>query len=226
MDDHAALLASLQHGDSFFPSGAVSFSWGLETLQAEGRVTTVDEVAAFVEDQLRNRWATFDRPALAGAYQSAGDLEEVSRIDYLVEAQTLAAELRAGSRRQGAALLSVHEKLGTEGATAYRARISAGEALGHACVVQGLVWRGTGMTLPAAEAVSAHGLSVGLLGAALRLGMIGHLDAQCCLQGLRDVIARILTQKRLAPTDLRAFTPEADIAVMRHETADSRLFAT
>lgn len=226
MDDHAGLLASLQHGDSFFPSGAVSFSWGLETLQAEGRVTSVDDVTKFVEDQLRNRWATLDRPALAGAYEAGTDLDEIRRIDFLVEAQTLAAELRTGSRRAGAALLAVHEKLGTGGAAAYRKLVGAGEALGHACVVQGLAWRGVGMTLPAAEAVSAHGLSVGLLGAALRLGMIGHIDAQRCLQGLRETITRLLGQERLAVAEFRAFTPEADIAVMRHETAESRLFAT
>ena len=39
----------------------------------------------------------------------------MSRIDRLVEAQTLAVELRRGSCRSGAALLAVHEKLGTPG---------------------------------------------------------------------------------------------------------------
>ena len=36
--DVAADLAALQFGDSFFPSGAVSFSLGLETLYADGIV--------------------------------------------------------------------------------------------------------------------------------------------------------------------------------------------
>jgi urease accessory protein len=226
MDEPTDLLAALQHGDSFFPSGAVSFSWGLETLQADGRVTSASQVAAFVADQLCHRWASFDRPALAAAHGAAVDLDEVRRIDDLVEAQTLAAELRSGSRRAGAALLAVHEKLGTAGAAPYRALVRAGEAPGHAAVVQGLVWWGAGLSLPAAEAVSAHGLCVGLLGAALRLGLIGHVEAQRSLQALRGEIAGILSAAPLPLAALRAFTPEADIAVMRHETAETRLFAT
>ena len=226
MDEPSDLLAALQHGDSFFPSGAMSFSWGLETLQADGRVVTAAHVAAFVADQLRHRWATFDRLALASAHRAAGDLEEVRRIDELVEAQTLAAELRTGSRRVGGALLAVHEKLGTTGAAPYRALVRAGEAPGHAAVVQGLVWRGAGLSLAAAEAVSAHGLAVGLVGAALRLGIIGHVEAQRSLQALRGEIAGLLSAQAPGAAAMHAFTPAADIAVMRHETAESRLFAT
>lgn len=231
MDEPSDLLAALQHGDSFFPSGAMSFSWGLETLQADGRVVSAAHVAAFVADQLRHRWATFDRPALAAAHRAAANgaadnLEEVRRIDELVEAQTLAAELRAGSRRVGGGLLAVHEKLGTAGAAPYRALVRAGEAPGHAAVVQGLVWQGAGLSLAAAEAVSAHGIAVGLLGAALRLGIIGHVEAQRSLQALRDEIAGLLSAQAPGPAAMHAFTPAADIAVMRHETAESRLFAT
>ena len=39
MSDVADALAVLQFGDSFFPSGAVSFSWGLEGLSDSGVVT-------------------------------------------------------------------------------------------------------------------------------------------------------------------------------------------
>jgi len=37
-DGIGAVLVALQHGDSFFPGGAVSFSWGLEALRADERV--------------------------------------------------------------------------------------------------------------------------------------------------------------------------------------------
>ena len=66
MSAAADQLALLQHGDSFFPSGAVSFSWGLETLAEDGRVATAADVAAFLEGQLRWRWATCDRGAFGG----------------------------------------------------------------------------------------------------------------------------------------------------------------
>lgn len=223
--DALADLALLQFGDSFFPSGAVSFSWGLETLCADGRVASAAEVSSFLQGQLVHRWATCDRPALAAAHRAADDPEAVAEIDRLLEAQTLARELREGSRRSGGALLAVHEKLGTPGAGPYRARVRAGGAPGHASAVQGLVGRGAGLALGPCEALSAHTLSVGLLGAAIRLGVIGHLDAQRALLEARDLVAGLLARPAPPPETMNAFTPEAEIAAMRHETAETRLFA-
>ncbi len=218
-------LALLQFGDSFFPSGAVSFSWGLETLCADERIASAQQVHSFLIGQLQHRWATCDRPALATAYRAADDPDTLAEIDRLLEAQTLAAELRDGSRRSGEALLTVHEKLGTPGAASYRALVRSGRAPGHLSVVQGLVGRGVGLAPEACEVLSAHTLSVGLLGAALRLGVIGHVDAQRGLQQARPVIAEILKVPAPGIETMSAFTPEAEIAVMRHETAEARLFA-
>ncbi len=225
MTDPAADLTLLQYADSFFPSGAVSFSWGLETLCADGCIVAAPEVSSFLHGQLRHRWATCDRPAVAAAHRAADDLDTVASLDHLLEAQTLAAELRDGSRRCGGALLAVHEELGTPGAEFYRALVRSGGAPGHLAAVQGLVGRGVGLTLTACEILSAHTLSVGLLGAALRLGMIGHLAAQRSLQQARELIAEILAVPAPGVETISAFTPEAEIAVMRHETAETRLFA-
>jgi urease accessory protein len=225
MTDPAADLTLLQYGDSFFPSGAVSFSWGLETLCADGCIAAAPQVSSFLHGQLRHRWATCDRPAMVAAHRAAEDLETIARLDRLLDAQTLADELRDGSRRCGGALLAVHEKLGTPGAEPYRALVRSRDALGHLAAVQGLVGRGVGLTLSACEVLSAHTLCVGLLGAALRLGVIGHLDAQRNLQEARDAVAGILAVPAPGLETISAFTPAAEIAVMRHETAQTRLFA-
>ena len=225
MTDPANDLVLLQHGDSFFPSGAVSFSWGLETLVDDGRVDSADGVAEFLVNQIRHRWATSDRAALAAAHGAGADLDAVVGIDRLVETQILAHELRDGSRRTGRALLSVHDKLGTPPVRAFYDRVRAGDTPGHAAVAQGLVWRGVGLTLEQAELLSAHTYSVGVLGAAVRLGVIGHIDAQHILGTARNTIVEVV---RLAAPPLgvmSAFTPEAEIAAMRHETAETRLFA-
>ena len=57
-DGAVADLAALQFGDSFFPSGAVSFSLGLETLHADGIVTDAASLEEFLTDQVMERWAT------------------------------------------------------------------------------------------------------------------------------------------------------------------------
>lgn len=225
MTDPASDLVLLQHGDSFFPSGTVSFSWGLETLADDGQIHSVGSFSDFLVNQIRHRWATSDRAALAAAHRAGADLEAVIGIDLLVDSQILACELREGSRRTGRALLSVHGKLGTPLAREFQDRVRAGNTPSHAAVVQGLVWRGVGLTLRQAEHLSAHTLSIGFLGAAVRLGIIGHVDAQRVLPVVRETLVDILRETAPSIGEMFAFTPETEIAVMRHETAETRLFA-
>jgi urease accessory protein len=137
----------------------------------------------------------------------------------------LAAELRKGSKRAGAALLTVHEQIGTVGAAGYRAAIRAGGALGHLPVVQGVIWRGAGMDEAAVQAASAHTFCVALLGAALRLGTIGHLQGQAILLTLRAGIADLIAAPVPPVEAMYTCTPAAEIAAMRHEVQSSRLFA-
>jgi urease accessory protein len=199
-------------------------SAGLETLVSEDAIKAADQVEEFLSGQLRGRWSAFERPLLVATHRAAGELDCVCRIDALVEAQTLSAELRYGSLRAGGALLGVHVKLGTADASEYQAMVRQSLALGHNVVIQGLVWRGTGISEPAAEAMSAHIFCVGLIGAALRLGIIGHTDAQAMLARAHPDILELLATPCMGLDEICAFSPQQEIAVMRHETMSYRLF--
>ena len=223
--DLSTLLAALRHGDSFFPSGAMAFSHGLESRHADGRLTTPDAVEAFIIGQVRGRWATCDRGVLVAAHDAGDDLEAVESADQLLDALTLSKELREGSRRAGAALLSVHVGLGTRNARAYDAGTAAGSAPRHLAAIQGLVWRGSGLPRDHACAMSGHSLCVGLLGAALRLGAIGHVMAQRLLATTHQTLAAVLRSDPPPLNELHSYAPAAEIAVMRHETQLGRLFA-
>ena len=218
-------LAALQFGDSFFPSGAVSFSLGLETLHADGIVADVAGLKEFLADQVMDRWATAERAFLAAAHGACPDWPAVAEIDALQQAMTLPRELREGSRKGGAALLGVHARLETPGAAAYRDRLRAGSAHGHLAVVQGVVLKGAGLDLARAEGVSLHGLCAMILGAALRLGLIGHLDGQIMLRGLRPRMATLLAETAPGLDEVRSYVPLADVAAARHEGAAVRLFS-
>jgi urease accessory protein len=91
--------------------------------------------------------------------------------------------------------------------------------------VQGLVWRGIGLDLDVALAVAAHGFCVGLIGAALRLGLIGHVEGQRSLAALRNMIAELLAKPLPRLDEISTFAPACDVAFMRHETQTGRLFA-
>jgi urease accessory protein len=222
--DARGLLTALQQADSFFPSGGTAFSWGIETLIADRAADMRADLLPVLLAQLEERWATFDRGVLVCAFDADGDVRMLASIDAEVEAMLLPAELREGSRRAGASLLDVHQRLGTRGAADYRSAIRSGLALGHLAVVQGTVWRALGLTCLEAQAISAHAFCVSLLGAAVRLGVVGHIQSQRALSAAQEVIAGLL-QQPASPLDASySFAPQLDIASMRHETQAARLF--
>ncbi|ROO24190.1 urease accessory protein UreF [Salinisphaera orenii MK-B5] len=240
----ASRLLMLQQADSFFPGGAVAWSWGLETLVAEAVIPTAsrrsrqrargavgagddasDALRQFIVGQLTHRWACCDRAFLAAAWHVDGVLDDWISLDFELEAITLAAELRQGSRRLGASLLGVHAELGTAHAADYQRRVDTEEAPGHVAVLQGMLWRALGIDHEDALLASAHMLSTGLVSAALRLGVVGHLAGQLILAELQPVIRALLVTPVPDVSRASAFTPLAEMAVMRHETLSPRLFA-
>jgi urease accessory protein len=225
MSKLADTLALLQFGDSFFPSGAVSFSWGLEGLSDSGAVRGAEDVRAFVIGQLRARWADFDRAVVVAAHRARMSLEDVAAIDDQVEIQTPCAELRSGSRRMGEALLSVFARLGIGEAGAYRDKVKAGEACAHLPAMQGYLWGRAGLSQDHAVALSAHSFTTGLLGAGIRLGCLSHIDAQSILIEARGEAARLAARPLPPITALSAYGIEAEIAVMRHADNNLRVFA-
>jgi urease accessory protein len=225
MSDVADTLAVLQFGDSFFPSGAVSFSWGLEGLFDSGVVTDADAVSAFVIGQLRARWAEFDRPVVAAAHRARSSLEDIAAIDAQVETQSPCAELRSGSRRIGEAMLSVFARLGIGEASTYRERVKQGEACGHLAAMQGYLWGRASLSEPDAVALSAHTFSTGLLGAGIRLGCLSHIDAQRILIEARQEAACLAALPVPPIGELSAYGIEAEIAVMQHGNNTMRVFA-
>jgi len=224
MTGEAAFLAALQYGDSFFPSGTFSFSWGLETLVADGAVESAADVRSFVEGQLTSRWATCDLPALVATYRAADALDEVADVDNKLDILALSREMRDGGCRAGGALLDVHSSLNTPQAGAYRDLVRTGEAPGQLAAVQGLVWRGAGVSEEAACAISAHVVCTGFVGVAIRLGLISHIAAQNILTGIRSVICEVLAEPILSFDLVSAYMPAAEIAMMRHETSEVRMF--
>ncbi|MEZ5666027.1 MAG: urease accessory UreF family protein [Alphaproteobacteria bacterium] len=226
MPNDSALLLALQHGDSLFPSGGSSFSWGLEPAHRDGLVRGAADVTAFVRAQICGRFQPFDRPLLCAAHAGADDAGLLRRLDDTAEAMTLAAELREGSRKAGAALLTIHTRLATAGAGDVYEAVRAGRMHGHLPVVQGVVWRGVGLDADAASALALHGLVAGILGAALRLSLVGHAVAQSVRLALQPEMQLALAQTPCGVEDVSSFAPLAEIAAMRHPDQTMRLFAT
>ena len=225
MTEEEQILTLLQHGDSFFPSGAVSFSWGLEMLKNDQIIASVNDIDNFIENQLIERWGPFERVVLVHTYGYRDDIEHVISIDNLVECMTLASELRDGSKRLGSALLTTNQQLNNPVAEQYLKLTNDNKALGHLPIAQALVWASIGLSRNFVLMLSAYNFCVSVLGAALRLGIVGHIDCQKSLTNFRQLITKILTWPVPELEEIHSFTPFSDIASMRHEHSETRLFA-
>lgn len=221
--DAVRLLRVLQHGDSFFPAGGTAFSWGLEGLIADGSVGDAEGVERFLRAQLEARWAECDRVIVHAAYRHECGAPTLRAMERDLEALAWARELRDGSRRAGGALLGAHRKLGNAAAARLHERVRDGTHLGHLPLVQGIVWRGAGLAREDAIALSAHVLCVGVLGAAIRLGRLGHVESQTILARLQPSIGALLDSP--PPDFVSSYAPATEIAAMHHETQPARLFA-
>jgi urease accessory protein len=225
------LLTVLQFADSFFPSGATAFSWGLESFCEDAMIGGPGQIAEVLEALLEGRWAGFDRPLMAAAYGActpAGAcwMSAVVALDSLCEAMTLSDGIRSASRRLGTTQLKVHSALGLAEAATYLDQISSDPLKGHLPIAQGLIGRGLGLSLGECEAMAAFGQCVSVVGAAIRLGLIGHLDGQKLLSRCRSSIAAIQATPPPALDDLWNAAPGLEIAAMRHEPRRARMFAS
>ncbi len=224
MTDLVPLLTALQFGDGQFPGGGFAFSWGLESLIADRELVRAD-FADFLDGQLRYRWSACDRVIVAHAHAAAEMPTRLFDLDDLTDAFLTAEAVRIGSRRAGGALLGTHLRLGTTGAGTLKDAIERRDAYGHLPVVQGAMLAGVGLDTVTTLAVSAYGAAQAFCSAAIRLGLIGHLDAQRALSALRPGIAALVAEPGCSLDDLHAVTPVADIAAMRHADQPQRLFS-
>lgn len=219
MSELGQLLAAIRFGDSAFPSGGFAFSSGLEGSYRDGLVHDEDDVTAFASEQLEGRWHHCDRVLMRQAWAQ----RDPAGVDGLAEAVATMSVLREASRRAGAATLSTFSMIVDGGVTEYRSRVVAGTVPGHLPVAQAVCLRAAGVTLETAETIAAWQVLSGIVGAAIRLGIIGHLGGQrvnsACTPVLLDLLRR---EPRDTPA---AFTAYADIAAQRRGDG-IRLFAS
>ena len=222
-------LALIQLADSFFPSGTYTFSYGLEALVQQDRIQQPEDIISFLQILLHNKIATCDLVALIHAYHASkiNDLEAVKQVETQLYAQTLIAITRKTQQQSGRALLMVAQS------TWQHQQLEALERLRALkqfyClhpVVFGVVGNIADLSVTDTTLAFLHGFVTGVLGAAIRLGILGHLQTQKMLLLLASDIEQASSiASKMSLAQMWSCTPAIDLAQMRHSRLSSRLFA-
>lgn len=221
------LARLLQFSDSTLPVGGFAFSNGLESAIQMGVVSDPASLRRFVETVLRQA-GRMDGVALLHAHRAAvaGDPAAILAADAALWSRRVGEEQQMMLARMGRKFAELALKIGAFPELArWLAEIRAGRTPG--CFPVGQAVGLARMGADEAEAFAVHHYSVAamVLGAALRLMRIDHLETQRILFEVQErTEADYLAARDLALDEMSVFAPVFDVLVAHHVTAHVRLF--
>jgi urease accessory protein len=156
----------------------------------------------------------------------AGDSEELVRIDKLVLSRKLSSETRTMTVRMGKKFAELGAQvINSSDLQSWRELVVSGTTPGCYPVALAVNFAAQGLSARDAYVVHQYGVVSTILGAALRLMRVGHIDTQQMLFDLcKDMDA---SYEIAASSDLEAmagFAPMAEILASVHLKAHVRLF--
>jgi urease accessory protein len=218
----------MQLADSFFPTGSFTLSHGLESLVQMEKVKSKDELQTFLELLLLHKIGTTDVVALIHSHRSFNhqELTVLRQIERQLFVQTAIAKYRETQRQSGRALLMVAQATWQDQRLEMLQReVAQGKMYCLHPVIFGVVSAIAGLSTENAVVAFVHGLVTSILSAAIRLSVLGHLQAQQILRHLAPVMERVwVTASGMSLSQMGSGTPLIDLAQMHHERLDQRLF--
>lgn len=225
--DMLHLARLLQFSDSALPIGSFAFSNGLESAVQTGIVSDPASLQEYAELVLRQS-ARMDGIALLHAYRAAldADRDGIIAADDELLCRRVGEEQQLMLTRVGKKFAELVMKISPSPLLeTWLSDIRAGATPGCHAIGQGIVLAHFGADETESFVMHQYGIASMILGAALRLMRIDHVDTQRILFTLQQ---RAETDYRavrdLALDEMSAFAPVFDLLVAHHTTAHVRLF--
>ncbi|HEX6646318.1 MAG TPA: urease accessory UreF family protein [Nitrososphaeraceae archaeon] len=224
-------VSLLQLGDSFFPTGMYTTSSGLETLFYDKRIKTKQEIIEFITVCLQNQIGPADCAALSNAYDFAKEenISKIIEIDHILFSMKLIKEIREASIRSGRQFLNCLLGFVPDNIliSLYYNSIKNKAANGVYPVALALASNSLNIKKERACLILLYGFTVSITGAALRLGMIQHIEGQQVIHELKPIMTTVLNNNiKRHFSNLWQFSPSIDLVQMKHERMDSKMFIT
>ena len=205
-------LTLMQWLSPAFPVGAFAYSHGLEQAIADGTVQDATTLQTWLAALLSHGSGYADAVLLSAAYQA----DDITSVDASARAFAAGAERLKETDLQGTAFCDTARAvwgLDLQGLTYPVAVGAAARAMG----------------IPLAETLPLylHAFASNLVSVAQRAMPLGQTDGQAVLAALAHIIADAAATAENTPLDhLTSTSFAADIAAMRHETLQPRIFRT
>ncbi|HEY7570088.1 MAG TPA: urease accessory UreF family protein [Nitrososphaeraceae archaeon] len=231
-DPQAEEINMLQLSDSFFPTGMYTTSSGLESLfYSKSKIKTPDELKTLITVYLENQIGPADCTALGVSYSciESTDIDELIKVDQTIFSMKLIEEVRNASVRSGTQLLRCVNYFlpGNEIIVKFQDAIKRSKASGVYPVSLAVASYSLGISKYNSGIMMLYSFTVSIIGAALRLGMIQHLDGQKLIHDLKPSILATVAKNINRPlSSMWQFTPGIDIIQIAHELMPSKMFIT
>lgn len=211
--DASQMLLLLNWMSPVFPIGSFAYSHGLETVIADGDVSTADELEQWIIDVITRGSGWSDAVLFAQCYGNATqDLNDFAlalagSAERHQETTQLGRNFLVASAVWTNAALPEHD-------------VAYPVAAGEAC-------RNLGIPREAAVMAYLQGFCAALVSVAVRLVPLGQTHGLEVMRNLAPVIADVAARATAASLDdVGTSCIAADIAAMRHETLEPRVFRT
>jgi urease accessory protein len=206
-----------QLADGAFPSGGFAHSAGLEAALRFRPTFTIDQ---FIDEVL---WQT-GSSTLPFVRKAATSKEELAALDAMYDVTATSHVANRASRAQGRALAVAVSRVFEDPFVAQIGRYAQTNPAHHG-VIFGAVFGALGVTPHETAGVWLHGVIRSVLSAAVRLGMLGPLEAQQLQASRAELLEHILLSSLpIEPEQAAQSAPLVELFVALHEQLDGRLF--
>ena len=236
MTTDAALYRLLAWTSPGYPTGAFSYSHGLEWAVEAGEVRHLADLLEFVDAAISRGGGWVDAVLFAHTWRAARDaatarattpahaMTELRDLSQLAAAFRSSAEAALESHQQGAAFLQITRRAWPHPLLDLFARHCGNEPVSHGSVVA-IACAAHDIALEPSLHAYLHAFAANLVSAGARLIPLGQTDAQIAIASLIDPIHRV--SERAMATDLEdlgSAAPGLELFSMLHETQYTRLF--
>jgi urease accessory protein len=208
-----ALLSLIQWLSPAFPTGGYAYSHGLEQAVVDGTLTDAPSLRHWLADILTHGSGRQDTILLACALRPDADYDALT---------DLATALASSTER-------AHETLAQGAALAYTVAALTGRTLNPRPLPIALGEAAAPLNLPAPQVIALylHAFASNLIQTMVRFVPLGQTEGQATLTALHPLIQSLAQTLSSATTDdLSTATFGSEMAAMRHETLQPRIFKT